>query len=190
MICRKSDSESARLAADMLKAGKIVILPTDTVYGFSGIVDVPGNRPYAADAAIRAIKGRAETKPFIQLIADPSDLQRYSDEVIPKTLLSKWPGPLTIIVLRKDGVTTTAFRCPGDPWLRSIVAQCGAPVYSTSVNRSGSPVLTTEQEIVKEFSDEADLIITDGDRKNAVPSTIVRVDDGTVKVLRQGSVIV
>lgn len=191
MIINKNDSNSVEAAAAALKDGGIVILPTDTVYGFSGIVDERDT-----DAKIRMIKGRAETKPLIQLIAKPEDLKLYTDDLIPETLISKWPGPLTIIVHTKPDCEaakkwpTIAFRCPGDPWLRKVIEKCGKPIFSTSVNRSGQPVLETENAIDMEFSKEADLIVHDGDKKGALPSTLVSIESGTVKVLRQGSVVV
>lgn len=187
MICSKYDEKSIGLCAASLKAGKIVIIPTDTVYGFSGIVDDKYN---TADE-IRKIKGRAESKPFIQLIAKPEDVLNYCEEPIPQSLLKFWPGPLTIIIknkfLKDCEVKTTAFRCPGDIWLRKIIEKLDTPVYSTSVNRSGFPVLDSEKEIKAEFEKDVDLIVLDGDKKNALPSTIVSYLDGKVTVLRQGS---
>ena len=186
-IIQKSDEASAEKTAQILASGGVVIIPTDTVYGFSGIV---GN---GSDDRIRAIKGRAETKPLIQLIASPEDLKKYTDDVVPEKLLQKWPGALTIIVNTKPGVggpaaSTIAFRCPGDQWLRKVISLCKAPIYSTSVNRSGQPVLDTQASIIEEFQSEVDLIVKDGDKKGALPSTLVSITDGSVKILRQGSV--
>lgn len=202
LIKNKKDSLSIDITVENLKRGGIVIIPTDTVYGFSGIVDLKGNctaKPvYETDSKIRAIKGRAETKPLIQLIAKPEDIHLYTDDVIPPELLAKWPGALTIIVhIKKDSPLaasaipesgTVAFRCPGDAWLRKIIARCEAPVFSTSVNRSGQPVLDTTAAITSEFENEVALIIDDGDKKGALPSTLVSIENGQVKVLRQGSV--
>lgn len=196
MIINKSDIKSASLTADFLKQGKIVIFPTDTVYGFSGIVDSNDDSTFSCDVKIRAIKGRSETKPLIQLIAKPEDIYLYTDDKIPTELLQKWPGALTIIVnVKKNAplsenakLPTVAFRCPGDAWLRKIISLCNAPLYSTSVNRSGSPVLENENDIISEFEDEVDLIVTDGDKKGALPSTLVKIENGEVKILRQGSV--
>ena len=199
LIKNKSDSASIKTTADTLKCGGIVIIPTDTVYGFSGIVDLnTAATHFETDAKIRAIKGRAETKPLIQLIAKPEDLRLYTDDIIPDSLLSKWPGALTIIVHIKENSPlaetaipesrTVAFRCPGDEWLRKVIAECGAPVFSTSVNRSGQPVLDTTDAITTEFQNEVDLIIEDGDKKGALPSTLVALENGEVKILRQGSV--
>lgn len=199
MILKKTDPKSIEETASTLKAGGIVIIPTDTVYGFSGIVDLKtAGTNFETDAKIRAIKGRAESKPLIQLIAKPEDIRLYTDDEIPPELLSKWPGALTIIVhIKKDSPLaataipqsgTVAFRCPGDEWLRKIIEKCGAPIFSTSVNRSGQPVLDTTTAITQEFASEADLIIDDGDKKGALPSTLVTIENRAVKILRQGSV--
>ncbi|WP_294429503.1 L-threonylcarbamoyladenylate synthase [uncultured Treponema sp.] len=190
MICRKCDDESSQIAVDYLRRGKIVVLPTDTVYGFSGIVD---GRHYSfhTNEKICQIKGRDEKKHLIQLLAKPEDIKKYTRDVIPENLLEKWPGPLSIIVhtFAKDGnFETTAFRCPGDEWLRGVIARCGAPIYSTSVNRSGSATLDNIQQIKNEFGKEVDLIVDDGDKRNGIPSTIVAIDEsGNVKVIRQGA---
>lgn len=186
VIC-KGDEASAATTAEVLKAGGVVIIPTDTVYGFSGLAVPEPVEGTSTDARIRTIKGRSETKPMIQLIACPEDLIKYSGDDLPANLLQKWPGALTIIVNDKRG-GTTAFRCPGDEWLRSVIALCGGPIYSTSVNRSGKPVLDEEDAIIKEFGSEVDLIVKDGDKKGAKPSTIVSITDGEIKVLRQGDV--
>lgn len=188
MICHKSDNNSKELCINAINKNQILIIPTDTVYGFSAIVKEKSD----TDLKIRKIKGRAETKPFIQLIPTPESIKKYTNQSIPQKLLDYWPGPLTIIVedIRLQGkeIHTTAFRCPGDQWLRSILSEISEPVYSTSVNRSGNPVLDTEKEIIEEFNSEVDLIVLDGDKKGAVASTIVSVADGEVKVLREGAV--
>ena len=125
----KCDSESIRITAEALKNQKIVIIPTDTVYGFSGIVSSGAGDSDChcdgTDTEIRRIKGREAYKPFIQLIAEPEDIKQITDDEIPDELFSFWPGALTIIVndkrypCDKDGKkTTVAVRCPGDAWLR------------------------------------------------------------------------
>lgn len=190
MICLKSDIDSVQKCVSALKNGKIVIIPTDTVYGFSGIVD----STHDTDGLIRKIKGREKYKPFIQLIASPDDIYKYTDDVIPQNLLNYWPGPLTIIVNKKgesfnsECPETVAFRCPGDEWLRKIIKECDAPIYSTSVNRSGQPILETEDDILKEFNLDVDLIVKDGDRKNSLPSTIVKTTKNGFEVIRKGAV--
>ncbi len=181
----RSHPRSAQVAAGCLRSGGICILPTDTVYGLSGLV--PGGRE-----RLRAIKGRGGEKPFIQLIADPSDICQYTDTGLPSDLLSLWPGALTVVVPTRDG-STVAFRCPGDGWLRQVIALAGSPIYSTSANRSGRPVLGTLREIREEFAGEVDLLV-DGEGSVATgarPSTLVELlPDGGCRILRQGDVVV
>lgn len=190
MIILRSNSNSVEFVSRVLLEGSVVVLPTDTVYGFSGVV------PESEDV-IRKIKGRDETKPFIQLIAEPEDIYRYTDEVLPDQLLALWPGALTVIVpLKKrlitgeSEVTTVAFRCPGDGWLRQIIKAVGKPIYSTSVNRSGQPVLSSVLEIDKEFGGEVKLIVDGGSTENALPSTLVKFEKGKCIILRQGDVCI
>lgn len=193
MIIKKNDFASLEIAKNVLKKGGIVILPTDTVYGFSGLVD-SSNFFQKTDDIINLIKKSPENKPLIQLIAKPEDIKKYTDEKIPENILKKWPGALTIIVKIKsnapkyENLSSVAFRCPGDEWLRTLIEECESPIYSTSVNRSGKPVLDEISAIQNEFSNEVDLIIDDGDKKNALPSTLISLEDGKIKILRQGSV--
>lgn len=181
MICSKSDSDSVEKCAELLKKEEVLVLPTDTVYGFSGIIG-------KTDEKIRKIKGRSETKPFIVLISEPKELSSITDDIIPEKLLSYWPGPLTLIVRKRNSDQTVAVRCPGDQWLRSVIKAAGSPVYSTSVNRSGSPVLTEISKIKAEFESEVSLIVDDGDSESSVPSTIVKIEDGRYSVVREGAV--
>ena len=199
MTSPKSDPASADAAAAVLLAGKIAILPTDTVYGFSavafsGVDGAKGQQKSGLDLKIDQIKKSPESKPLIELISDPLDIYKYTDQEIPSKLLQKWPGALTLLVKNNawykalTGRDATAFRCPGDEWLRSVIGLCGGPIYSTSVNFSGKPVLETEEDILRDFGGVVDLFVRDGDKKNALPSTLVSLLDGEPKVIRQGAV--
>ena len=181
MHIQKEAPNSAVVAAAELKQGHIVIIPTDTIYGFSGLIGKTAE-------AIARIKGREENKPFIALIAEPADIYRYTDIKIPEHILNLWPAPLTLIVPLK-GQGTQAFRCPADEWLRNVVAAAGDAVYSTSVNRSGTPPLTDIEVICREFEDSVALIV-DGGNLEGLPSTLVDLTSGTPRVLRQGSVVI
>lgn len=199
MTSPKSDPASADAAAAVLLAGKIAILPTDTVYGFSavafsGVDGAKGRRKSGLDLKIDQIKKSPESKPLIELISDPLDIYKYTDQEIPSKLLQKWPGALTLLVKNNawykalTGRDATAFRCPGDEWLRRVIGLCGGPIYSTSVNFSGKPVLEAEEDILRDFGGVVDLFVRDGDKKNALPSTLVSLLDGEPKVIRQGAV--
>ncbi len=182
MIIKKADPHSIEITVQYLREQKIVIVPTDTIYGFSGIV------PGSAEAIIRA-KGRDEGKPFIQLIGEPADLFQYTEDTIKPGLVALWPGAVTIIVKnKKEG--TTAFRCPGDEWLREVIRRLGCPVYSTSVNKAGKPALKTIGEICAEFASIIDLIIDAGDQESASASTIIDATGNEYKIIRQGDLTV
>lgn len=181
MKCLKSDVNSVDVCAEFLKNEKVLILPTDTVYGFSGIVGKTEDR-------IRNIKGRSENKPFIQLISSKEQISAISDSKIPQKLLDLWPGPLTLIVKLRNSDQTVAVRCPGDEWLRSVIEKAGCPILSTSVNRSGQPVITKIDEICSEFEKETDLIVCDGDSESSVPSTIINCAGEKPEVIREGAV--
>lgn len=200
MTSLKSEPNSAETAAKFLLEKKIVILPTDTIYGFSALSFLDGKKT-GLDKRIDEIKKSAESKPLIELIARPQDVFKYTDQEIPEKIFKKWPCALTLLVKNNDwyagltGRAATAFRCPGDEWLRRVVELSGSPVYSTSVNYSGSPALASGEEIVKEFGQAADLIVLDEERggqaKNPAASTLVSIEDGgQIRVLRQGSVTI
>lgn len=180
MVISKELHDSIEITVDKLRNKEVVIIPTDTVYGFSGIV------PWTEDS-IRQIKGREENKPFIQLIASPKDIYYYTDEKIDKKYLSMWPGPLTIIVPQKEDKTKTiALRCPNDDWIRKVIELTGFSIYSTSVNHSGEKILSDIYDIVKEFDKDVVLIVDDGNKKDSKASTIISIIDGDVKLIRQG----
>jgi L-threonylcarbamoyladenylate synthase len=191
--------DSIPVAAALLAAGNVAILPTDTLYGFSGIV------PHSA-AAIKALKGRGDSKPFIRLIAEACDIARYSDTEIPPELAKFWPGALTIVVgLRKnsadtettvasDGTTettdtTAAFRVPGSPWIRALISALGTPLYSTSVNRSGESPFPDAAAIEAAFADAVPLLVKAAHPLPGTPSTVVEVTaSGEIRVIRAGAV--
>lgn len=176
---RKSDKDSAPIAASCLSRALVVVIPTDTVYGFSA---VEGKE---TEERIRRIKGRDDGKPFIKLAASVDDIVERTDG-IPRALLDKWPGALTVIARDKSGGGSCAWRCPGDEWLREVIALCGRPIFSTSVNKSGFPPLSSVAEMEAAFARDVALIVDDGDKKGALPSTIVRATGGEIEVLRQG----
>ena len=185
MIIPKNDPKSLEAAAAALRSGQLVVLPTDTIYGFSALDTEDGA------ALIQKAKGRSEKKGLIRLIASPSWLERYSSAALSAGLLSFWPGALTLVVPLAAG-GSAAFRCPGDAWLRGLVANAGRAVFSSSVNTSGNSPLTRAADIEARFGDVLSLIIEDdrvGDAR-AIPSTIVDATERPYRVLRQGAVAI
>lgn len=179
MVILKKDPKSADLAASLLKKGEVIIIPTDTVYGFSGIM------PFTKEKIIK-IKKRSGEKNFISLIEKPQDVFKYTDSPIPDSIFSLWPGALSIIVKDKQGGGTSSFRCPQDAWLRDLIGRTGFPIYSTSVNYSGLPVLSDIDEIVREFEDKVSLIV-DGGELRGLSSTIVSLTGESPCIIRQGA---
>lgn len=179
----KKDEKAIDICAAMLREKKIIILPTDTVYGFSGIIG-------ETERKIKNIKGRDEGKPFIVLIHQPDEIYTFTNVKIPSFLFNFWPGALTIIVPLKETGSTLALRCPGDFWLRQIIKKCGNPIYSTSVNRSGQSIVSSIKEIIDEFKEDVSLIVDGGDCIQSSASTIVSCLDGSIKIIRQGSLII
>lgn len=177
MIIQKKDSYSTEIALKALKQEKIVILPTDTIYGFSGIFPNTSNK-------IANIKGRDLNKPFIALVSSIDDILKYSSSVIPSKILDLLPAPITLILNLKDG-STQAFRYPKDVWLTNLISSLKTPIFSTSVNYSGSPAITSIIDIIKEFEDKVELIVSDGDLENKA-STIIDLTNETPKILRLG----
>lgn len=181
MVLKYGDSpdECMDRASQYLAAGELVILPTDTIYGISGIAPASASKIYQC-------KGRDEGKPFLKLIPSPDHYKLYSRDTINPGILSLWPGPFTFILHDLTG-GTVSLRCPKDQWLRKVVENTGAPLYSTSVNFSGEPSIQDIGEIISNFESRVALIIDKGNCKNPAPSTIVDLTGEKPVVLRQGA---
>ncbi|MBQ7611653.1 MAG: threonylcarbamoyl-AMP synthase [Spirochaetaceae bacterium] len=182
MIVKIDDPNSHLLCVKALKEKKIVIIPTDTIYGFSGIVP-------DTEESILQIKKRCIEKKMIRLIAEPSDVSLYTDQKIPDVFLKKWPGALTLIVKSKEDGESVAIRCPAFEWLRTIIKEVGKPIFSTSVNISGKKYFTSIKEISKAFDKKVSLIIDAGEL-NTLPSTVLDLTYDQPLILRRGSVSV
>lgn len=166
---------------DILEKLGIAIIPCDTIYGIVGIAPESEQR-------IRVLKGREE-KSFLRLIPSSDWLSRFTDCSLPPQLERFWPGPLTIIFPAKvEQHKSVALRIPDDPLLLRLMRRLAKPLFSTSVNISGQPVLWRIRDILKMFEDKVDLVVDAGDRAGAVPSTIIDITEKPYKVLRRGAV--
>jgi len=182
MRINASDEIAPKIAADMLSSEKLVIMPCDTIYGILGVCPETEER-------ISRIKGRAPDKPYIRLVSNPDEMVKLSKTDIPDELLSLLPAPLTL-VLRDSGGLSVGVRVPDDPRLAGVLRQVGRPVFSTSVNTSGSPPLWKISEILEEFGDVVDLILDGGDLPGGMPSTILDITGKPFSIIRQGACIV
>ena len=145
---RLTNNDSAR-AAEILRAGGLVGIPTETVYGLGA----NGLNPEAVRAIFKA-KGRPQDNPLILHIPEASWLERYCENIPPQAwaLAQRfWPGPMTMILPRKAlvpdevtaGLETVGMRCPSHPLCQEIIRLADIPVAAPSGNTSGRPSPTT-----------------------------------------------
>lgn len=181
-------------AAAILRAGGLVAIPTETVYGLGA----DGLNPAAVENIFRA-KGRPQDNPLILHVPDDSWLARYCKD-IPDTayVLTKrfWPGPLTLILPRGPvvpdivtaGLDTVGMRCPDHPPTRTIIAAAGVPVAAPSANTSGKPSPTTAAHVLDDMDGKIDAVVDGGPCSVGVESTIVDLTCTPPRLLRPGGV--
>lgn len=174
-------------AVALLLAGKVGILPTDTVYGL-----VARAEDEIAVTRMYALKAR-EQKPGTLIAANTDQLLAIgaSQSDIDK-VAQYWPNPLSAVLAVKDseylhqGVNTLAMRVVADPKIQAFLEKTGALITS-SANQPGEPPATNLDEAVAYFGDSIDFYV-DGGTVNAEPSTIIRPSVDGIEILRQGSV--
>jgi len=171
--------DAAAQAAAVLSHNGIAVLPCDTIYGIVGAAPV-------TEARIREIKGRGKKTFFLMLIAEKSWTASFTEKPLPRALDPFWPGPLTVLFPGKKG-GKVGFRIPNDRFLLAVLQRVGLPLFSTSVNISGSSPLKKVGGIIEEFGEKVDLIVDGGDLPDAVPSTIVDITTHPYTVVRQGA---
>jgi L-threonylcarbamoyladenylate synthase len=162
--------------ANVLRAGGVALLPTDTIYGLHAVATNE-----AAIARIRSMKERGDEKPFV-VIASSVDQLELLGATISAALGGIWPAPLTAIVA--SGERTIAARVPDLPWLRSLLDRTG-PLVSTSANRSGEPPITTPEMLASDLLDRVDAVLDSGPREGQ-PSTIVDFTGHEPRLVREG----
>jgi len=183
-------------AADCLRRGEIVGIPTETVYGLGASA-----LNETAIAAIFAAKGRPQNNPLIVHIADFEMLNRVaaSCDGIRRRLIERfWPGPLTVIFPKgKDiplcvtaGLDTVAVRMPSHPLARRIIRASDLPIAAPSANLSGKPSTTTAAHVKHDLDGKIPLVIDGGSCEVGVESTVVSVKENTITVLRPGGITV
>ena len=173
-----------------LRAGRPVVLPTETVYGVAAL---PGDLGAVEELFER--KGRPGERLLAVLVADLAVARRIAvvDAMFETLAASFWPGPLTIVAQRLpdidlhlgDGSSTVGVRCPDHDLVRAILAEVG-PMATTSANRSGEPTPSTAVEAADALG--GDLLVLDGGRCAGSPSTVVDLTTDPARVLRPGVV--
>ncbi len=181
-------------AAAILRDGGLVGIPTETVYGLGA-----NGLNEEAVAHIFEAKGRPQDNPLILHIPDASWLERYCKD-IPLTAYkladAYWPGPMTMILCRKDivpdavtaGLDTVGMRCPAHPLCRAIIDAAGVPVAAPSGNTSGRPSPTTAQHMLEDMDGKIDAIVDGGPCSVGVESTIIDLTETPARLLRPGGI--
>ena len=187
-------AENIREAGRALSEGKLVAFPTETVYGL-------GADAFNEDAvkAVYAAKGRPSDNPMIVHISDVKQLEMLASSPnndVYKLAGRLWPGPLTMIVKKVEGIPdattggldTVGVRMPSDEIARALIDAAGCPVAAPSANISGRPSPTMAQHVIDDMSGRIDYIIKGADCRVGIESTVVDMTGDTPVILRPGIV--
>lgn len=185
------DPSAIRRAASVLADGGLVAFPTETVYGLGG-----NALSSEAVAKIFAAKGRPADNPLIVHVASPKDVGKiaFVDERAARLMDLFWPGPLTLVLVAKEGVpsitraglSTVAVRMPSHPVALALIERARCPVAAPSANRSGRPSPTTAQAVVDDLDGAVDVVIDAGPTDIGVESTVVDATGPVLVLLRPG----
>ena len=186
--------EDLAYAAELIRRGDLVGIPTETVYGLgaNALDEVAVDKIYEA-------KGRPKDNPFILHIAEPKDMETICHS-IPETawrLAERyWPGPLTMILPVKDmvpkrtvaGLDTVGVRCPAHEATRTLIRLSGVPIAAPSANLSGKPSTTTAGHVLHDLDGKIAAIIDGGPCAVGVESTIIDLTTDIPRLLRPGGI--
>jgi L-threonylcarbamoyladenylate synthase len=182
-------------AARFLQENEVVALPTETVYGLGG-----NAKSDVAVEKIFAAKGRPSDNPLIIHIADKMQLTAFVAEIPKKAeiLMERfWPGPLTIIFKKKDGVLsdkatagleTVAVRMPDHPVALALLKKCQLPIAAPSANSSGKPSPTNAQHVMEDLNGKIAGVLDGGSTGVGVESTVLDCTEEIPVILRPGGV--
>lgn len=190
----KYTEKSAGKAAEILKNGGVVAIPTETVYGLAANA--------LDENAVRSIfvaKGRPQDNPLIVHISDFEMIKPLVTDIpeLAKRLAERfWAGPLTMIFDKSEvvpdvtsgGLSTVAVRMPANAAAREIIEKCGFPLAAPSANTSGKPSPTTAQHVFEDMNGKIPLIIDGGECAVGVESTVICFRNGKIHILRPGGI--
>jgi L-threonylcarbamoyladenylate synthase len=188
------DAAGRARAVDALRAGEIVALPTDTVYGIAVALDTPGGIE-----ALFAAKDRPPERGIALLIADAAQAATIAQWPATAAVLAAayWPGGLTLVVPQRDdvawppaltgGAPTIGLRVPDHDTPRALAAAVG-PLPTTSANRSGLPEAPDAAAILEQLGDAVGLVLDGGPARGGLASTVVDCTVDPPRVLREGAI--
>jgi L-threonylcarbamoyladenylate synthase len=180
-------------AAALIRAGRLVAFPTETVYGLGA--DATNDR---AVAAIFEAKGRPAFNPLIAHVLDAAEARRHVvwNDTAERLAATLWPGPLTLVLprvtdcrlslLASAGLDTAAVRAPSHPIARALIAASGVPIAGPSANRSGAISPTRPEHVVESLGSAVDLVIDGGPCDVGLESTVLDLTTPTPTLLRHG----
>ncbi|MGC8637945.1 MAG: L-threonylcarbamoyladenylate synthase [Athalassotoga sp.] len=194
-ILSSKDSQTLKVASDILKDGGIIVFPTETVYGVGAILDNENSIK-----RIYEIKGRDFKKPLlihISKMAYAFDLSRYVPDKASDLMKTFWPGPLSIILEASCAVPrsaisygyTVGLRMPSNKFFKDLGDLVG-PIAATSANLSGQKDPLTCGDAYNYLKDSVDLYVDDGPVEKGLPSTVIDMTANPPKILRIGAVSV
>ena len=194
LILPADGADTAAKAADIIKSGGLVGIPTETVYGLGA-----NGLDETAVAKIFEVKGRPQDNPLILHVAETSEIENFC-HAIPQAAYALadafWPGPLTMVLPAKNtvpkrttaGLPTVAVRCPDCDVTRDIIRLAGVPIAAPSANLSGKPSTTTAQHVLHDHDGKIALIVDGGACRVGVESTIVDLTEERPRLLRPGGI--
>ncbi len=194
MVSATQAAEALEAASQAIIGTGIAAVPTETFYGLCARYDSP-----AVLKRLYAMKGRPKDRAIPLIIGDETMLRLVAAAVtgMAERLVQRfWPGPLTLLLdARADlpelitaGTGKVAVRVPGTSFALDLVRTLGVPLTATSANISGLPPAETAQEVIQYFRDAIDVVVDGGKTPGGMPSTIVEVTGGRVKIARPGKI--
>jgi L-threonylcarbamoyladenylate synthase len=186
------DAPAPRRAVEALRAGGVVVYPTDTVYGLGCDATNP-----AAVRRVFEIKGRPPDQPVPVLLADVREAFDLAEvgEGARRLMRRFWPGPLTLVLPSRGvvaemvtaGTGTVGLRVPDHPVPRALVRACGFPLVGTSANSTGRPAPVSVPQVLSDLDGRVELVL-DGGRLRGRPSTVVDCTGDRPRVIRPGPI--
>lgn len=183
-------------AAEVLRSGGVILYPTDTLYGLGA--DALSDE---AVAKIYEIKGRDEKKPIHAIVSSLEMAAEYGEvnEMALALTSAYMPGPLTLILKKKPecqtgilkDIDTFGFRMPNNGFCLDLAREFGRPYTTTSANLAGAQPEHSPEKIIAQLGERAhliDLVVDAGELPERLPSTVVDVSSGEMRVLREGAI--
>lgn len=182
-----------RAAAEVLRRGGVVAYPTETFYGLGALA-----RDGAAVRRLAAAKGRPDGKPLPLVAADRAQVEEVAevDAAAARLAGAFWPGPLTLVLAARPGLAeaitagtgTVGVRIPGSEIARALARAAGGALVSTSANPSGEPPPARAEELSAALRGRLDGVLDAGPTPGGMPSTVVVLQGGQARLVREGAV--